>query len=44
MDVMPLVPETKIVDAHKQLVLGTHWQGESCGFVADFFLTVRLIV
>ena len=25
MDVMPLVPETKMVDARKQSISGTHW-------------------
>ena len=28
MDVMPLVSETKMADARKQSVSGTHWQGE----------------
>ena len=28
---MPLVPETKMVDACKQPVSGTHWPGEPCG-------------
>ena len=26
---MPLVPETKMTDAHKYLVSGNHWPGES---------------
>ena len=25
---MPLVPETKMADAHKQSVSGNHWLGE----------------
>ena len=28
MDVMPLIPETKMADARKQSVSGTHWPGE----------------
>ena len=28
MDVMPLVPKTKMADARKQSVSGTHWLGE----------------
>ena len=31
MAVMPLVPETKMADAHKQSVSGTHWPGEPHG-------------
>ena len=31
MDVMPLVPETKMADAHKQSVSGIHWPGEQRG-------------
>ena len=31
MVVMPLVPETKMADAHKQSVTGNHWPGEPRG-------------
>ena len=31
MDVMPLVPETKMADARKQSVSGNHWPGEPRG-------------
>ena len=31
MDIMPLVPETKMADARKQSVSGTHWSGEPRG-------------
>ena len=31
MDVMLLVPETKMADARKQSVSGTHWPGEPRG-------------
>ena len=32
MDVMPLVPEIKMVDARKQSFSGTHWPGEPRGY------------
>ena len=31
MDVMLLVPETKMADARKKSVSGTSWPGELCG-------------
>ena len=31
MDVMPLVPETKMADARKHSVSGTHWPREPRG-------------
>ena len=31
MALMPLVPETKMADARKQSVSGTHWPGEPRG-------------
>ena len=31
MDVMPLVPETKMADARKDSVSGTRWPGEPRG-------------
>ena len=31
MDVMPLVPETKMADTCKYSISGNHWPGEPCG-------------